>query len=164
MLFNSFQFIWLFPVIFIVYYFCIYLVDKTYNVKNNHSRISNYLLLIFSYLLYAQWDLAYTLLLLSVTALTYVGAIIVERNENRSKVSLLMSFFVILTILPLLIFKYYDFIHFQLGNLLSSFNIGEIKLKGLNWAIPLGISFYTFQAVGYLIDVYYKRTEVERNW
>lgn len=64
-----------------------------------------------------------------------------------------------LVLFPLLVFKYYNFI---IGSFTSAFHFHEIP--GLNWAVPLGISFYTFQAVGYLFDVYYKRIEPEHNW
>lgn len=163
MLFNSFQFIWLFPIIFITYYLCNYIVGRKVSI-NLHRRVSNSLLLFFSYLLYAQWNIVYTLLLLGITAITYSGAKIIDTRYGESRRKFLMTIFVVLSILPLLVFKYYDFIHFQVGSLMSSFNIGEIELKGLNWAIPLGISFYTFQAVGYLVDVYYNRINVERDW
>lgn len=163
MLFNSFQFIWLFPIIFVVYYSFQLILGKNGKIKLQH-RGSNILLLIFSYLLYAQWNLVYTLLLLGITMITYIGARRVSKYEGNTRKKSLMFIFVLLSILPLLTFKYYDFIHFQIGNLLSAFNIGEIRLEGINWAIPLGISFYTFQAVGYLIDVYYKRVGVEKNW
>ncbi len=65
--------------------------------------------------------------------------------------------------LPLLIFKYYNFINESIGGLLTSVGLASC-LPGLNWAIPLGISFFSFQAVGYLFDVYYKRIPAERNW
>lgn len=160
MLFNSFQFIWLFPIIFIVYYGISFIVNR----RNLNHRLLNYILLIFSYLLYAQWNIIYSFFLLGITAITFLGALFVDKYEGNLRRKILMAVFVILSITPLLIFKYYDFIHFQIGRLMSSFNIGEIELRGLNWVIPLGISFYTFQAVGYIVDVYYKRIESEKNW
>jgi D-alanyl-lipoteichoic acid acyltransferase DltB (MBOAT superfamily) len=68
-------------------------------------------------------------------------------------------FFILLALLPLLVFKYYNFITSQFNIVLSTG-----KLRGLNLVVPLGLSFYTFQAVGYMLDVYYKRMEAERNW
>lgn len=65
--------------------------------------------------------------------------------------------------LPLIIFKYYNYLSENINNLFKilGFSIG---LPGLNWAIPLGISFFSFQAVGYLFDVYYRRIKAEHNW
>ena len=66
-------------------------------------------------------------------------------------------------LLPLLIFKYYNFINNSVFELLSFIGL-RFKLPGLNWAIPMGISFFTFQALGYLFDVYYKRISAEKDF
>lgn len=65
--------------------------------------------------------------------------------------------------MPLLIFKYYNFINDSVFGLLSVFGL-RFQLPGLNWAIPIGISFFTFQALGYLFDVYYKRIAAEKDF
>ena len=69
----------------------------------------------------------------------------------------------ILTFLPLLFFKYYNFVNELVWNVLSWAGL-RYELKGLNWAVPIGISFFSFQAVGYLLDVYHKRVEAEKNF
>ena len=61
------------------------------------------------------------------------------------------------------IFKYYNFVNESVWSLLSSVGL-RYEMKGLNWAVPIGISFFSFQAVGYLLDVYHKRVEVEKNF
>ena len=63
---------------------------------------------------------------------------------------------------PLLLFKYYNFINDSITDLLFSLGIG-INIPGLNWAVPIGISFYTFQAIGYLIQVNKKQIVAEHN-
>lgn len=65
--------------------------------------------------------------------------------------------------LPLLIFKYYNFINDSIFEFLSTIGL-RFQLPGLNWAIPMGISFFTFQALGYLFDVYYKRIPAEKDF
>lgn len=65
--------------------------------------------------------------------------------------------------MPLLLFKYFDFINETVYGLLASVGL-RFELLGLNWAMPVGISFYTFQALGYLMDVYYKRIQAEKNF
>lgn len=62
-----------------------------------------------------------------------------------------------------MVFKYYNFINDSVFGLLSTIGL-RFQLPGLNWAIPMGISFFTFQALGYLFDVKYKRIEAERNF
>ena len=68
-----------------------------------------------------------------------------------------------MTLLPLLIFKYYNFINDSVFDLLSTVGL-SFKLPGLNWAIPMGISFFTFQALGYMIDVYHQRIKSEKDF
>ncbi len=77
MIFNSFQFLWLFPLIFLLYWGLAYL--PIVNVRTKH-RIENIALIVVSYGLYMQWKPAYVLLLLGVTAVTYIGALIIQRG------------------------------------------------------------------------------------
>lgn len=65
--------------------------------------------------------------------------------------------------MPLLFFKYFTFINEQVFSLLSVVGL-RYELHGLNWAVPLGISFFTFQALGYFFDVYYNRIEAEKDF
>ena len=74
----------------------------------------------------------------------------------------MIRLFAVLSLLPLLVFKYYNFVNESVWSLLSSLGL-RYELHGLNWAIPVGISFFTFQAVGYLFDVYYQRIKAEKS-
>lgn len=69
--------------------------------------------------------------------------------------------FTLLALLPLLIFKYYNFINNSLSDGLAAIGL-RFAMPGLNWAVPVGISFFTFQAVGYMLDVYHGRIKAER--
>lgn len=69
----------------------------------------------------------------------------------------------VFSLLPLLFFKYFNFINEQVYTVLSALGL-RYDLQGLNWAVPIGISFFTFQALGYLFDVYYKKIEVEKDF
>lgn len=151
MLFNSFQFLWLFPLVFVGYYGLSWLLGRDVQGKG-----SNRLLLLMSYGLYMQWNAVYGLVLLGVTLATYAGALAVERFPERKRVVAWMT--IGLSLAPLLVFKYYDFVAENVNNW-----AGSACMPGLNWAIPIGISFYSFQAVGYLIDVYKQRIRAERN-
>ena len=114
-----------------------------------------------SYLLYANYKPAYVVILLGITLLTYFGARYISSKESRRK-SGVITIPAIATLLPLLVFKYYNFINESIWSLLAVSGF-RFQLPGLNWAIPVGISFYTFQALGYLLDVYYKRTVSEKS-
>ena len=101
-----------------------------------------------------------------VTAVTYWGGQLLElrvENDNHNKRKRLVWVYAILALLPLLVFKYYNFINESGFKLLSAIGI-RFELPGLNWAIPMGISFFSFQALGYLFDVYYKRIHAEKDF
>ena len=74
----------------------------------------------------------------------------------------LVWLFALLGLLPLLVFKYYNFLNDSISAGLASVGL-QFALPGLNWAIPVGISFFTFQAVGYMLDVYHGRVKAEKN-
>lgn len=159
MIFNSFQFLWLFPIIFCVYW----TVTRWMGRKELVPRWSNYLLIAISYGLYLQWKPVYALVLLGVTAVTYLAALKIERDKAYGRKKYIVCSGLILAALPLLVFKYYNFLNDCITGLLGGLNI-QVGLPGLNWAMPLGISFFTLQAIGYAADVYLQRIKAERNW
>lgn len=133
------------------------------NIPERQRKVSNAILLIVSYGLYAQTNMAYTLILLGVTFITYVFALLIEKCQEVKPKKLLIFCGSMLALLPLLVFKYYNFIIDTSNSFFESIHCATV-LPGLNWAVPLGISFFTFQAVGYLMDVYYQRIKAEHNW
>ena len=150
MIFNSFNFIILFPFIFLLYY----------AIPEKYVKVRNIFLLFTNYLLYLQWKPVYALILLSVTALTFYSAILVEKSKCPQRD---LTAGILLSLFPLVFFKYFNFINDSISDAMSFVGL-NFHLQGLNWAIPIGISFYTFQALGYLWDVYYKRQEAERDF
>lgn len=156
MIFNTFQFLWVFPIIF----FLVILIGQRDRLGLRNRKIGNYMLLAVSYLLYMQWEPLYVLILLWVTFITYIGARFLEKTKN-GRIPFIL--FLILALSPLFFYKYYDFVILQLNSLFVFFR-EKTELRGLNWALPLGISFYTLQSVGYLFDVYKQRIRAEKNW
>lgn len=156
MIFNSFNFIILFPLIFLLYYV----------IPARYSKWRNFYLLLVSYLLYVQWKPVFALVLVVVTLITYWGGHILELRGNddnlKTKRKRLVWLFALLGLQPLLVFKYYNFLNNSISIGLSSIGL-QFALPGLNWAIPIGISFFTFQAVGYMLDVYHGRIKSENN-
>ena len=150
MIFNSFNFIVLFPLIFLLYY----------AIPAKYCKARNVFLLLVSYLLYLQWKPVYALILLGVTAITYYSALLIEKAKRPKRI---LTAGVLLALLPLAFFKYFNFINTSISDALSVVGL-YFHLQGLNWAIPIGISFFTFQALGYLWDIYYKRQEAERDF
>ncbi len=149
MIFNSFSFIILYPLVFLLYYL----------IPSKYHTARNVFLLAVSYFLYVSFIPFYALILLGVTIVTYYTAIMVDRYRDSRKITLMVGG--ALSVLPLLLFKYYNFINDSVHDVISLFGL-SLNMPGLNWAIPVGISFFTLQAIGYVFDVYYHRIPVEK--
>lgn len=164
MAFNSFNFWLIFPLIFVFYW----VIPAKWNTWRK------VFLLAASYLLYMNWKPSFALVLLGVSLVTYWGGQVLQLRDdsepstgsgaeikvrNRKR---LAWCFALLGLLPLLVFKYYNFLNDSISSGLASVGL-QFALPGLNWAIPVGISFFTFQAVGYILDVYHGRVKAERN-
>lgn len=153
MLFNSLAFLLFFPIVCVLY-FCI---------PANQMKCRNVLLLVASYYFYMNWEPAYSLLLLTSTVVTYSAAIGMEfvKEKFRKKCILVASIVINLSILFL--FKYYNFLTSNIREVLQCCDL-SMHIPEFKWLLPVGISFYTFQALGYSIDVYRGSTKVERNF
>lgn len=150
MLFNSFDFIIFFPAVVL----CYYLIP---------ARFRYIWLLICSYYFYMSWNARYALLLAFSTLITYTGGILMERaGENLSKKRFHLFFCFAINLLILFFFKYVTFALGLLARVLLPF---QVTLHVPEWDIllPVGISFYTFQALSYTADVYTGRIRAEHN-
>ncbi|MCM1373165.1 MAG: MBOAT family protein [Bacteroides sp.] len=110
-----------------------------------------------------NWEPIYALLLLSSTLITYLAALgITDSSEQRSKQAYLIGS-LILNLSTLFLFKYYNFVAENL-NMIPGVTDSAIRIPRFSLLLPVGISFYIFQALGYSIDVYRGKTEVERDF
>lgn len=146
--FNSFSFWLVYPLIFAFYWL----------IPVNRNTWRKVFLLVMSYLLYMNWKPSFALVLLGVTLITFWGGSLFDGGKKKK----LIWPMTLLGILPLLIFKYYNFLNDSIRAGLDSVGL-QFTLPGLNLAIPVGISFFTFQAVGYMLDVYHGRVKAEKN-
>jgi alginate O-acetyltransferase complex protein AlgI len=112
------------------------------------------LVFILSLTFYSFWSVNFTLLLIIFTISCYELAKIIDKSEKYRRFSLVLS--LIVSLLPLLYFKYADFILTNVYGLFYFLDF-EIDKVFINAILPIGISFYTFQGVSYLIDVYRRR-------
>lgn len=152
MLFNSIDFLFFLPITLIVYY----LLPR---------RIRQLWLLAASYYFYMNWNAVYGLLLLGVTLATYLGAIGISRSADKihyKKLFFLAPIF--LTIGSLIFFKYADFLTANLNRILCRLPGSPCINLHYSIILPVGISFYVLQSVGYLIDVYRGTEKAERNF
>ena len=120
-------------------------------------------LILVSYLLYMNWKPTFAIVLLGVTMVTFLGGYLLDSKQDINKKKCIAWLFALLTLLPLLVFKYYSFINDSLSAGLASLGL-RFELPGLNWAVPVGISFFSFQAIGYMLDVFHGRINAERNF
>lgn len=150
MVFNSLPFL-----LFLVSVLCVFYVIP--------RRIRVYWLLLASYYFYAFWNVKCTLLLLLSTVVTFFCGIVLEKVKNNSlkKVTVAVNLSINLGILAL--FKYLPFFVNNLNKLLNLFGDNSVSL-GFSLVLPVGISFYTFQAIGYTIDVYRGDISAETNF
>ena len=146
MLFSSLSFLCMFLPLIIILYFCI---------KN--IKIKNTILLIFSLIFYSWGEPKYILLMLFTVLIAYVAGIIIEKSnkQKRMVVTVLSS---IIIIFSLFVFKYLNF-SFNVFNALFS-----AKLPSINLIMPIGISFYTFQILSYIIDLYKGEVKLQKSY
>lgn len=145
MTFSSLIFIFVFLPLFILSYFII---------KNRKYR--NFIILIFSLAFYAWGEPLYIVLMLFSITINYVFALFIDKStQKKRKVFLILGIFINLLLLG--IFKYTDFIIDNINLLLNT------SINNVNIPLPIGISFYTFQALSYVIDVYWKKVKVQKS-
>lgn len=150
MLFNSLAFAIFLPIVFFLYW----------ALPQKYRWI---LLLISSYYFYMSWNVKYVMLILFTTAVSYASAIFMEKIRKKTIKRLLMLGAVAASLFVLFFFKYFDFAQNTLIRVLESFAI-QLHPVTLSLMLPVGISFYTFQTLSYVIDVYKGEVEPERNF
>jgi D-alanyl-lipoteichoic acid acyltransferase DltB (MBOAT superfamily) len=152
MLFNSIDFAFFLPIVFILYWF----------VTNRNLKAQNLLLLIASYFFYGWWDWRCLLLLIIISTSNYFVGKWIDRNDLNNKKKIWFTAGLVINIGILGIFKYYNFFVDSFVNLISLFGYNLSKASA-NIVLPLGISFYTFLSLSYLIDIYKKNLDADRN-
>lgn len=116
-------------------------------------------LLVVSFAFYINWQPIYALLLAAIIAITYFAGTKIE-DSNKPKRWLTLG--ILLPLLSLFAFKYYNFINESVFGLLGAIGL-RLKLPEMKALMPIGISFYTFMAISYMVDVYKGKIKAERN-
>jgi alginate O-acetyltransferase complex protein AlgI len=142
MLFNSITF-----AVFFAGFFLLYWLAFKQNLK-----LQNLLLLAGSYVFYAWWDWRFLSLLIGSSALNYYLGIAISKSENNKRRRFLLFIGLLQGIGGLLFFKYYNFFITSFAAAFSVFNF-NIEVRTLQLILPLGISFYTFRTISYLLDI-----------
>lgn len=147
MLFNSFEFLIFCPVVFLLYWF----------VFKEH-KWQNLLIVAASYVFYGWWDWRFLGLIALTSLLSYSSGLLIDHyNGNRRVQRAVSAANIVFNLAILFIFKYYNFFAGSLNALLHSSFGYELDWATVNIVLPVGISFYTFQALSYSIDVYHHK-------
>jgi D-alanyl-lipoteichoic acid acyltransferase DltB (MBOAT superfamily) len=148
MLFNSLEFVIFLPTVFLLYWF----------VFQKNLKLQNLFILAVSYIFYCWWDWRFLFLIILCSAMNYAAGILLSSTENQKNRKLILVLSCILSLGLLGVFKYFNFF---VDNFINSFALIGIRLEArtLNIILPVGISFYTFKALSYTIDVYRRKLE-----
>ena len=149
MLFNSIEFVIFFPIVVGLYFAIPY-------------RYRWGLLLIASYYFYMCWKAEYIILIVVSTVSAYCAAILIEKQKEPSKKKIYLIFSVSINLGLLFLFKYFNFFNDSLSALFNRFNL-LYDVPAFKVLLPVGISFYTFQIIGYSIDVYRGENKPEKH-
>ena len=151
MLFNSFEFALFLPLVFLLYWF----------VFNRSVRLRNIFIVLVSYLFYGWWDWRFLFLIAFTSLCSFLSGLLIGRIRTVTPPSrkiliisrLVAASSVILNLVILCVFKYFNFFSENLAHLFQVFGY-TLDWVTLDILLPVGISFYTFQALSYTIDVY----------
>ena len=149
MIFNSFAFLVFFPIVTLIYF----LIPR---------RVRWVWLLICSYYFYMNWHAEYALLMAASTIVTYVCSLIIHKTPQVRKRKLVLTVGIVGNLAMLAYFKYTGMILDVLSRVCNLLHI-DFVVPRVSILLPVGISFFIFQALGYMIDVYRGQTEPERN-
>lgn len=150
MLFNSYEFMIFFPIVVIIFL----IIPKS---------LRSIWLLTASYYFYMSWNPRYAVLIVASTLITYISGILLERSGSKVRRKLIVALSFVCNLTILFVFKYANFMMDTLAVLLGTIGIGFTQSR-LDFLLPVGISFYTFQALGYTIDVYRGDIKAEKNF
>lgn len=153
MLFNSIGFLIFLPIVFCLYWF----------VFNKKYQNQNKLLLLASFYFYACWDWRFLFLLMFSIGLDYFSGIKIENSRNKREAKFWLTLSIVINLGFLGFFKYYNFFIESFADLLGGMGF-KVNIWLLNVILPVGISFYTFHGLSYVIDVYKKRIRAERSF
>lgn len=138
--FNSIHYLFFLPIVFILHW----LVPQ---------KLKWIVLLIASYYFYMSWNVKYVFLILFTTMVTYLSGILMDRCSDKKRRKAILSISIVACLSVLVVFKYLNFIFNTIESFMAVFFI-KLHPMTVKLLLPVGISFYTFQTLSYVIDVY----------
>ena len=152
MLFTSFSFAVFLFLVFFLYWF----------LFRENSTYQNLFLLFCSYLFYGWWDWRFLVILFAISFSNYFLAILIQKSEKRHLRKIFFLISLTISIGTLVVFKYFSFFINGFINIFSLFGF-HLDQVSVSLILPIGISFYTFLTISYIIEVYQKKIIAEKN-
>ena len=152
MLFNSIEFLVFLPIVFLLYWF---VFDRLIGQSKYQLVLQNAFVVLASYIFYGWWDWRFLVLIAFTSFCSWESGLLIRHAASRAGAKAWMWLNILLNLGILALFKYYDFFVTEFARLLH-FSSEGLLLKVI---LPVGISFYTFQALSYSIDVYRQKLE-----
>ena len=152
MLFNSVQFAIFLPLVFLLYWF---VFDRFISKSKHQLRLQNIFIVVASYVFYGWWDWRFLMLIAFTSFCSWGSGLFIGRARTKKRAKTWMWLNIILNLGILALFKYYDFFVAEFAQLFHLSTEGLL----LKVILPVGISFYTFQALSYSIDIYRGKIE-----
>ena len=150
-LFNSLEFLFFLPIVFALYWLCA-----------GRANLRNLVIVIASYAFYGWWDYRFLALLALSTASSYASGIAIEKCQERKTAKWICAANVVFNLSILAFFKYFNFFGENFARMMDMLG-WHTDWVMLDILLPVGISFYTFQAIAYTIDVYRRSTTASHN-
>ena len=166
MLFNSIAFLLFLPLVFCIYWWL---------GRRSSLRVQNTFIVIASYVFYGWWDWRFLFLIAFTTYCSYLSGLWIDRSrakgKGRKQIKAIAAANIVLNLGILCLFKYFNFLRDmvavaarELGFYTGNASLQGFTLEPLDIFLPVGISFFTFQSISYIIDVYRGRIEPLRRW
>ena len=152
MLFNSLQFALFLPIVFLLYWF---VFDRFISKSEHQLRLQNAFVVVASYVFYGWWDWKFLLLIAFTSFCSWGSGLLIGKAKSKKEAKTWTTLNIVLNLSILALFKYYDFF---VAEFVQLFHVSSERFL-LKVMLPVGISFYTFQALSYSIDVYQGKIE-----
>ncbi len=153
MLFNSFEYLIFFPIVFTIYWYTF----------RSDLKVQNLFVLAASFFFYGWWDWRFLSLIILSSLLDFNLGLLIDKNDNEIKKRQFLWISVCFNLGMLGVFKYFNFFIDNFINICAAAGIG-VNIPLIEILLPVGISFYTFQTLSYTIDVYNKKMAPCRDW
>jgi len=153
MLFNSIEFVWFLPIVFIIYW----------SISFFKLTFQNFFIVIASYFFYGYWDWFLLVLIIASTLLDFSAGLLLKVEKKQSIRFSILLISIIGNLGMLFCFKYYNFFVYNFNQAFTFFG-NAIELPTLQLILPVGISFYTLQTMSYTIDVYNRKIEATKDF